>query len=143
MCCGSASRHTTSDSVQVWEREVLLTEVRWDEAIVRKDTALLRNVLADNFLLIGADGSLTNKDQLIRYVANPDIITDPFRTEDVQVRFAGETAIVTGRFNQTQHYKGAVYRNAFRYTDVYVRQKGIWKALTAQSTRIPEKPAAK
>jgi hypothetical protein len=35
--------------------------------------------LTDDFLFIGADGSLTNK-------------------EEVQIRFAGETAVVTGRF---------------------------------------------
>ncbi len=45
------------------------------------------------------------------------------------------TALAT--LAQRGSYRGTAYETAARYTDVYVRRNGTWRAVSTQSTRMP------
>ena len=118
-------------------RELLALETAWDDAVAAKDTTALARIIADGFVMIGANGAVSDKRQLIEAIANPELRIEPFRTEDVRVRLYGNVAVLTGRYSQRGSWKGQAYETAARYTDVYVRSGGRWRAVSAQATRIP------
>jgi len=118
------------------EQQLLATEREWDDAVVKRDAKALDRLLADDFRLIWIDGSVSNKAELIAGVTNRKAAIDPFSTEDVEVRIYGDTAILTGRFKQTARVGTRSETNSFRYTDVYVRRKGQWRAVSAHASLL-------
>ena len=116
--------------------ELLALEARWDSAVVRKDIAVLEQILAPSFVYIGADGSVSTRAEMLAGLRAPELEIDPFETRDVQVRLYGETAILTGWFEQTGRVGGRPYRVRSRYTDVYVREAGRWLAVSAHSSAL-------
>ncbi|HYE72518.1 MAG TPA: nuclear transport factor 2 family protein [Blastocatellia bacterium] len=114
--------------------ELKQLEREWDDAIVRKDMAALDRIIADDFMLIDDAGRITHKKELLERIKSPDLVIKPFETEDVVVRIYGDTAILTGHFTQQCEYKGQSFTVRSRYTDVYVRRQGKWKAVSAHSS---------
>jgi len=122
------------------ERQLLAIEREWDDAVVNRDAKVLERILADDFRLIWIDGSVSNKAELIAGVTNRKATIDPFSTEDVKVRIYGDTAILTGRFTQTARLGTRSETNSFRYTDVYVRKAGRWRAVSAHASLLRDGP---
>ena len=120
------------------EQQLKQVEREWNDAVVRRDVAALERILSDDFMLITAASTVSTKAQLIDTIKSPDLVIEPFDTQDVSVRVYGDTAVVTGRFTQKGSYKGKAFSNQFRYTDVYVKRALGWQAVSAQSTFIPK-----
>jgi ketosteroid isomerase-like protein len=125
------------------DREDLLAlEARWNRAVWEKDVAALKGILADDFVIIAGKGATGGKAELLQAIASPRATTQPFETEQVQVRVWGDAAVLTGRFTQTATVDGKAATTTYRYTDVYIRGPAGWRAVSAQATEVPAKPAA-
>jgi ketosteroid isomerase-like protein len=133
-CLTASAGCTSAPARDPVESELRALESRWNEAIVRKDTAVLGRILGDDFVIITADGQIGSKSQLLEVVAAPDAVIDPFVTEDVKVRVYGDAAVLTGRFTQTGTYKGRRFESRCLYTDVYAKRGQQWVAVSAQAT---------
>lgn len=120
--------------------DLLALEARWNQALVDQDIATLETILADDFVFVAPDGSVTGREALLGFVANRTVIVDPFVTEEVSVRIYGDTAVVIGRFTQTIRRGEQHQTTTYRYTDVYVREGEAWRAVSAQSAIIPAAP---
>ncbi|TGE24276.1 nuclear transport factor 2 family protein [Hymenobacter aquaticus] len=119
-------------------QELLQLERRWNEAIVRRDTAFISTLLAPDFLYVAADGSVNDRKTVLLAVSNPNSVVNPFQTEDVRVRqYGNSTVILTGWFLQTGTWLGQPFAVRLRYTDVYVKRKGRWQAVSAQAAVLP------
>ena len=102
------------------------------------DTAFIGRLLAPDFLYIAADGSVNDRRTVLRAVSNPNSVLNPFQTQDVRVRQYGKnTMILTGWFQQTGTWLGQPFALRLRYTDVYVKLKGRWQAVSAQAAVLP------
>jgi ketosteroid isomerase-like protein len=121
------------------ETKLRQLEREWNEAIVTKNFTVLDQTLADEFVYIDPIGGVNPKAEMLRGLKNSEAVIEPFTTEDVVVRVYGDTAVVTGRFTQVVKLKDQSFRGQFRYTDVYVRHGGTWRAVSAHSSRIPDK----
>ena len=120
------------------EQELRKLEKEWDQAIVTRDIPALEGILGDDFEFIDFAGNVHSKADIIEGVKTSKATIEPFETEDLHVRVYGATAILTGRFTQKAVYEGKTYSGQFRYTDVYVKQGGSWRAVSAHASRIPE-----
>jgi ketosteroid isomerase-like protein len=101
-------------------------------AFMNADVDWYREHLADDFVCIESDGSVLNKNQfLTNTVKGPDVAD--YRLENVDVRIYGDAALVlaTGIWTREDGSRGMS-----RYLDVYVKQSGEWKAVSAQINRI-------
>lgn len=120
--------------------DLLALEARWNQALVDQDISTLETILADDFVFVAPDGSVTGREALLGFVRNRTVTVDPFVTEEVSVRTYGDTAVVIGRFTQTIRRGEQHQTTTYRYTDVYVRDAGAWRAVSAQSAIIPAAP---
>jgi ketosteroid isomerase-like protein len=101
------------------------------DAFMEADVNWYRQHLADDFVVIESDGSVLNKEEFLQQTAKGPDVAD-YKLHDVHINIYGETALVraTGVWMRADGSMGMS-----RYTDVYVRQNGGWKTVSAQITR--------
>jgi ketosteroid isomerase-like protein len=113
----------------------------WDDAYQRRDTVALQALLADDYVLTDAGGAVLDRAQyLSSVVKSPDFAkVESWTSEAVLVRVYGEAAVVTGVSAVKGRPRGRAqaFGSRYRFTDVWVRRGGTWKAVATQSTAAP------
>jgi ketosteroid isomerase-like protein len=84
------------------------------------DVKRFEEILADDFMCSTPDGSLLDKAEYLKLVAQPVTISG-LVAEDVRIRLLGDFAIIHARFN-SRRADGEQRRG--RYTDNYARRDG-------------------
>jgi ketosteroid isomerase-like protein len=120
-------------------RAELIEEVRefecaWGFAYIRRDTAALDEILADDYTFTDPLGGVTDKRQNLDYIRTGLFRIEDTHSRDVCVRIYGETAVVTALSIFKASYKGVKVQGRYQYTDVLVRRQGRWYAVASQAT---------
>lgn len=110
----------------------------WDKAIIRKDAAAISANMAEDFRQISARGDVSGKAAFIEAITSPKLVINPYGVEDMDVRFYGDVALVSGRTRMTGSWDGKPFGSHYRYVDVYVRKDGQWRVSSVQITEIKE-----
>jgi ketosteroid isomerase-like protein len=110
----------------------------WDKAIIRKDRAAIAANMAEDFRQIGARGEVAGKAAFLDAITSPKLVINPYSVEDMETRFYGEVALVSGRTRMTGSYDGKPFGSHYRYVDVYVRKEGQWRVANVQITPVQE-----
>ena len=121
----------TNEPGQQDEQTLMRLNQEYVDAFMNADVDWYRAHLADEFVVIESDGSILNKEQFLRNtVKGPDVAD--YKLHEVNVRIYGTAALVraTGVWMRDDGSMGMS-----RYTDVYVRENGDWKTVSAQITR--------
>ncbi|MEO6276311.1 nuclear transport factor 2 family protein [Roseateles sp.] len=108
----------------------------WDRAILAKDRAAIEANMAEDFRQIDAHGNVETKASFVDGLLSPDLALDPYTVEDFEVRVYGDTALLSGRTRMTGHYQGQAFHTHYRYIDIYVRRKGVWKIVSVQISPV-------
>ena len=108
-------------------------EHRWIDALLHKDTRVLDELLADDFLDNAYNGNLYAKKEILARLAQGGPTFPSLGLEETRVRVYGDTGIVTG-VNVVKTDGGPV---RVRFTDVFRRESCEWRAVSAQETVIP------
>jgi hypothetical protein len=134
----------TSISVLNKEAEVL-KQLEYDaiSAEFRLDTASIARVLHDNFIAVYAH-KLQNKQQELTGIYNniSNLIKegdtmDSLYLDDFRAQLYNNTAVVTFFTVTKGSRKGVPYENQrWRWYDVWVKEKGQWKLVSAQGTPV-------
>lgn len=112
------------------EAQIVRLEHEWLDAAQHRDRAALERILSDDFVDIAYSGAVRTKADAL---AAPVAAAGTTQTLDqMKVRTYGDAAIVTGR--NTVAARDGTRRAVVRFTDVFVRQRGIWRAVSAQET---------
>ena len=96
-------------------------------SVQKGDVKRLEEILADDFMCSTPEGSLLDKAEYLKLVAQPVTISG-LVTEDVRIRLLGDFAIIHARFN-SRFADGKQRRG--RYTDNWARRDGTWVAVSA------------
>jgi ketosteroid isomerase-like protein len=100
-------------------------------SVQRGDVRRFDAILADDFYCSNPDGSLIDRAAFLDQTARPVTIRD-LEARDVLIRQFGDAAIIHAR---TSYTLPDGRTGAGRYTDVWVRQDGTWRAVSAHVTR--------
>jgi uncharacterized protein (TIGR02246 family) len=98
------------------------------------------SLLADDWTTTDIAGRELTKAEVIKEQFGPPVQGRPAEAviDDVKVRLLGDTvAIVTGRTTVTLKDGSTI---ALRFTDVFQRSDGRWRAVVSQGTRIAQQP---
>jgi ketosteroid isomerase-like protein len=117
------------------EQTLMQMERDWTQAALKKDSAALDRILADDWVAIGFQGTTTTKAQAIAELKSGVSTTQTEELGDMKVRIFGTTAIVTGSDTEKSTYKGKDSSGKFVWTDVFVERNGRWQAVASQSTK--------
>lgn len=124
------------DSQAGVEQYIKTSEQQWAEAGIKRDTATVERILADDFLGVAPDGSLYDKSQ---EVLNAKQNTENFvsnHVNDVKIRFYGDTAVAQG--NESWELRaGEPKRGMYVWTDTWVKRNGKWQIVAAEDVLVP------
>jgi ketosteroid isomerase-like protein len=99
-------------------------------SVQKGDVKRLEEILADDFMCSNPDGSLLDKAEYLKLMAQPVTISG-LGAENVRIRLLGDFAIIHARFN----YRSADGKQRRgRYTDNWARRDGTWVAVSAHVT---------
>ena len=117
------------------EQTLIQMERDWTQAALKKDTATLDRILADDWVAIGFQGTTTTKTQAIAELKSGVSAAQTEELGDMKVRIFGTTAIVTGSDTEKSTYKGKDSSGKYVWTDVFIERNGRWQAVASQSTK--------
>jgi ketosteroid isomerase-like protein len=113
-------------------------EQHWLAAIRNRDHHALESILADGFTDITVTGEKRGRREAIALAVAPADTTQTIIQLDVRV--FDNTAIATG-INQV-HSRTQGWTAEVAFTDVFIREHGDWRAISAQETLRKPAPAA-
>ena len=120
------------------ERHLRQIDREWNEAYPNRNIEALNRIIADDWKCIDGTGRVVSKQQLLERVsANPN----PFAShefDEFDMRIFGDTAIITGRLSGKGRNDTGDFSLEQRYTRVYVRRAGEWRAIATQVTVVSE-----
>jgi hypothetical protein len=108
-------------------------ENQWVAAIVKKDTATIDRLLADDF-------SGTTDDQIY---SKADAIEDvksgtheSLELDNIKVRTFGDTAVVTMGQTEKSRHGDTDFSGHYLFTDVWAKKNGQWIAVASHGSRV-------
>ena len=117
------------------EQEVRKLERAWLDAYEKKDVAAMTAIVADDFTITFADGSVQTKPQIIESIKRPGGTTSKFTTENVQSRVYGDTVILIGLVVSEWKQNDKPMSDRSRYTDTYVKRNGKWQVVASHLSK--------
>lgn len=119
-------------------------ENQWRDAILKRDTAAMNALLADDYTAITAYGTLQTRDEAIANLRSGRFRISSLDLSDRKVRFYGKTALVTSIAQVEGTSPEGTLNGSYRYTRVYVRSpQGTWKIVSFEASRIRHSEARK
>lgn len=113
------------------------------EAYSTRDLKDFDRIVADDFLITGANGRILNKTQKRANVAAdytefaPDAVFK-IDEESAKVRVFGDTAISTGFIIENYMYKDTKINSRVYFTNTYLKRNGRWQVVAAHFTNIKQ-----
>jgi len=120
------------------EREIRLLETRLRQAALTGATAVLNDLLADDYTNTNAYGLVRHKSQVIEDVGSGDSSFEAIDLDDISVNIYGDAAVLTAKRTVKGRSKGRDPSGQFRQLRVYAKRHGRWQAVMLQVTRIAE-----
>jgi len=121
------------------EEELLKLEKEFARAIVKNDAEAIRQFLADDWVIIDADGGIIEKARFLGVVESGALTHEMMESDDVGVRIYGDSAVVSGLTRTKGKFMGQDFSTQERATDVFVMQNGRWQCVFSQLTRFIKK----
>jgi ketosteroid isomerase-like protein len=110
------------------EAELTDLEREWMDAWILKDLGVCNRILADDFILTSARGTLMSKADWLAGIEVFDCTS--FVWDAITVRPFGDVAIVHSRTRQVAAVAGHDWSGEFLLTDVWVRRDDQWQVVS-------------
>ncbi len=140
LICFAAIQTSAQKESRTRRMEQELTQINKavDEAFLRSDVKELDRRIGDECIFIGRDGSVGNKSEVLQIFGSATIKFSEIKAAVETVRFYENIAVVTGQARTKGRRFEQEIDHLVRYTRVYAKQKGGWKLVSEQVTRIEE-----
>lgn len=110
----------------------------WDRAMVANDAEAIGRYMAEDWTIIGPDGSVGDKPTFLELLKSGTLSHDVMASDDLRVRVYGDTAVVTARGVSGGKYQGQPFREVERSSCVFVRQEGQWRCVLTHLSRLAQ-----
>ncbi len=123
----------SADSEAVRQIHALEEELR--QATMKNDVAAIDRILADDYVYVSIFGNPMPKSQIVGAYRNRDVKVEGFNVKEEKVRVYGDAAVVTAHVTMRGRSKPeGDFTGPYFYTRVYVKQRGVWRAVSFQAT---------
>jgi ketosteroid isomerase-like protein len=120
------------------EDELIGVAHAWDRAMVGNDPEAIGRYMADDWTIIGSNGSDSDKATFLELVRSGKLTHDVMESHDLKVRVYADTAVVTARGISGGQYQGESFYLAERTSCVFVRQNGCWRCVLTHLSQIEQ-----
>ena len=117
------------------ENYIKQSEQQWAEASMKRDTATVERILADDFVGLDPSGSFFRKADELASVGKNEGEYVAAKCNEVTVRFYGDAAVAQG----SESWKKRNGENGrYVWTDTWVRRNGKWQIVAAVDVKAQE-----
>src|SRR5262245_2149256 len=113
----------------------------WDRAMVRNDVEEIGRYMADEWVIVGSDGRITDKAKFLAVVASGELVHDVMESTDIEVRAYGDVALLLARGVSGGRYRGHLFREYERQSNVFVKQDNTWRCVFTHLSRLEDVPS--
>jgi ketosteroid isomerase-like protein len=114
---------------EIAEQEIRELLRRYDIAQTQHDASFFEWVESDDFVLTLSDGrTMTRAEDVAAMMASTGDVT--YTTDDVQVQFHGNVAVVSGRMTAIYTDNHNSYSQRWRWVDLFVKRDGRWRIIS-------------
>lgn len=135
LMCITPARRLAAQAPSV-EDSVRALESQRAQALLKADTVALSQLVADDFVEISRFGTLRTKADNMREIASGTLKLTAVRYDSLSVRVYGDVAVLQGIADNTGMFRGFPFTGKIRYTRVFVRRDGRWRAVAMQQTSM-------
>jgi ketosteroid isomerase-like protein len=128
----AAASDTLADMSKVGEVEAV--DQQFNRALERSDVGTLRELIGDVYVFTDPTGKISHKQELIDGFASGRIRVKSQTTQDVRIEVYSDTAVETGLLTSMAVRDGHNTSGTFRFTRVWVKNKGRWQTVAFQET---------
>lgn len=118
------------------KEELIAVANEWDRVMIENDPEAIGRFMADDWTIIGPDGTVGDKAAFLDLVRSGDLSHDVMESHDFKVRVYGDTAVVTAWGVSGGMYRGQAFRDVERSSCVFVRQDGEWRCVLTHLSRM-------
>jgi ketosteroid isomerase-like protein len=118
--------------------KVITMENLWNRAELNNDASAVRLLLADDFVMTVAEGTLYNKAQVVASVADKSYRPEALQSSNMVVHSYGNTAVVTGAYYEKGVDKGKPWERRGRFTDTWMNLDGRWQCIASHFSVKPK-----
>jgi uncharacterized protein (TIGR02246 family) len=127
--CRAASRDSDIAQLTALDRAM-------QRAVVDRDAKTFAGFFTDDYVLVSSSGKIYKKADVVAEIVSPEVHYDVNESSDVSVRVQGDTGLVIASLHQKGTDHGKPFDNHLRYTDTWVRQKGVWRNISAHASVV-------
>jgi ketosteroid isomerase-like protein len=122
------------------EQELIKLENDWNNALVKRDVAVLSRILADDWTTIDPDdGTIMTKAQSLADLKSGEDAYTSAVGDEWKVRVYGDAAVVLSRETVKEQYKGKDVSGQYRFTDTWIKKDSRWQCVASAGTKITKK----
>jgi ketosteroid isomerase-like protein len=110
----------------------------FNRALQQQDYATLEAIYSDRYMLVRADGSVLNKEQVLKDLREQGLTFHAIDLEDAVVRVLGSAAILTAESRTLSSRNGKRSQTHFRLIAVYAQEADAIRLVHFQSTALPD-----
>jgi ketosteroid isomerase-like protein len=110
----------------------------FNRALQQQDYATLETIYSDRYMLVRADGSVLNKEQVLKDLREQRLRFHTIDIEDAVVRVLGSAAILTAESRTLSSRNGMRSQTHFRLVAVYAQEADAIRLIHFQSTTLPD-----
>jgi ketosteroid isomerase-like protein len=118
--------------------KIIAMENLWNRAELSNDAPAVRLLLADDFVMTVAEGTLYNKSQIVASVADKSYRPEVLQSSDMVVHYYGNTAVLTGAYYEKGVDKGKSWERRGRFTDTWMNLNGRWQCIASHFSIKPK-----
>jgi ketosteroid isomerase-like protein len=105
-------------------------------ALKSQDFATLENLYSDKYMLIRSNGSVLDKQQVLKDLLDGGLTFQSIDLQGEQVRLFGSVAILTGESRTVSSRDGNETRAHFRFVTVYTQEGAVIRLVHFQSSNL-------
>ncbi len=130
-----ASAQLAGNTPSATSKALTALEQKWVAALTKRDVATLDSVLDATYFDTDERGQRSGKQQVLDAIRSGDIKLQSIKLSDMRIHDYGNAAVVNGLAEQVEVVKGKPVRSYIVFTDTFVRQKDVWKAVASHRSQ--------
>lgn len=118
------------------ERLLYTLENQWAQAVVRRDAAAVRRLVAPRWIYSDESGTMNREQGIAAFTGGTDTVTTA-GNDDMRAVVYGNTAIVTGILWMKGRGAQGAFDHRYRYTDTWMKLGRRWQCIASQDYLLP------
>jgi ketosteroid isomerase-like protein len=119
--------------------ELIAREASWSRAMVAKDVAGLKDIIAPEWIGQNQSGKPLTRAEFLAGITSGEDKVSSMTNHDVHVRIIGDIALVQGMDTEVSTHKGVSSSGTYSWLDVFQKRAGKWVAIASQNTPVTAK----